>query len=268
MKYFLNNQIIDYSSPQFSIDDRAMQYGDGVFETMRFYNHNVNYFEDHIDRLQRACAAIQLNHPLVNQPGDLLLQIQQVAKANALTEARVKVIVKRKTGGLFIPDSTETDIIITCSPLKQTSTSKEEAIFVKGFKNHVHQLSAFKTLSSIKYIIAGLEVKNAHVDEAILVDIDGNISECLYSNIFWIKNNIIYTPSLETGCIDGIRRKQLIHFCQQNNIPLIIGSFPILHLKNADIVFNTNINGISMIKKIESSTYLDSHLYLDTLMKV
>jgi branched-chain amino acid aminotransferase/4-amino-4-deoxychorismate lyase len=268
MKYFLNHKIIDSTIPQFTIDDRAMHYGDGIFETMRFKNKHIDYFTDHIDRLQRGCSALQLTHTLLNQPDELLNTIQLVTQANKLSEARIKIIVKRKAGGFFIPETTEADVIITCAPLKSTTFSKEEAIFIRGFKNHVHQLSTFKTLSSLKYVIAGLEVKNARADEAILVDIDGNISECLYSNIFWIKNNIIYTPSLETGCIDGIKRKQIIHYCQENQIPIIIGAFPILHLKNADLVFNSNINGLSRIKKIESTIFQDKHIFLDTLTLV
>lgn len=265
MKYFFNDSILDSNSPQFHINDRAIQYGDGVFETMRFSNQSILYWTDHLDRLQRACKALQLTSTTLTTEA-VLSKIIQITKENNLVEARIKVIVKRKTGGLFIPDTNEADIIITCSPIKPASSIKNEAVFIKGYKNHVHQLSAFKTLSSLKYIIAGLEVKNAHADEAIIVDIDGNVSECLYSNIFWIKNNIVYTPSLETGCIDGIRRKQIIQFCQENQIPILIGAFPILHLKTADIVFNSNINGIAKIKKIDTITYTEEHLLLDQIL--
>jgi len=85
-------------------------------------------------------------------------------------------------------------------------------------------VSAFKTLNALPYVLAGNYRKQLGVDEVILLDTHGHLAECVASNLFWLKDGMLYTPSLNTGCIGGIIRQQFfrsgyplteVYFCQR-----------------------------------------------------
>ncbi len=103
--------------------------------------------------------------------------------------------------------------------------------------------------------MASLSKKKYNVDDMILSTKEGYISECTSTNIFWIKDGTIFTPSLYTGCIDGIMRKQVINKCSELNINIQIGEFTKDILLDADAVFTSNVTGFHPIKKIEEKNF-------------
>lgn len=265
MNIVYNHSILPLNDCTLTLQDRGFLYGDGVFETLRFQSNTLYYWDAHWDRMDSACSALDLLHPFINKKANLYDLIIELIQSNSLTEARIKIIVRRQSGGFYSPEASAADLFVLCSEWKKPVERKQNVFFIRDYKNHFHKLSAYKTLSSMRYIIAGLELKKYEGDEAILVDIDGNISECLYSNIFWIKNNTLYTPGAETGCIEGIRRKQIIDYCIDNHISLRIGSFRLQELLSADTVFTANVNGFSFLESIENRTFQTSHPWVEIL---
>ena len=65
-------------------------------------------------------------------------------------------------------------------------------------------------MSALPYVMAGIEKQNRGLDDLIILSTKDHVSECIASNIFWLRKGTIYTPSLRSGCIEGIRRAQLI----------------------------------------------------------
>ena len=99
--------------------------------------------------------------------------------------------------------------------------------------------------------MAGVFKKEQDADDVILLDTAGNVSECLNSNIFWIKGDFIFTPSLFTACIDGVMRKQIIQKLGVRSLAVIEGEFPPKDLMEADFAFTSNIAGLIPILSIE-----------------
>jgi branched-chain amino acid aminotransferase/4-amino-4-deoxychorismate lyase len=121
--------------------------------------------------------------------------------------------------------------------------------------NYPSPWSAFKTLSSLPYVLAGIEKKNKNLEDIILKDIHGHISELLYSNIFWIRQDKFFTPTLDTGCIRGVMRTHLIRKFKQLSIPFEEVKVREEELLRADHIISANVSGLRAVAGIENHKF-------------
>ena len=84
--------------------------------------------------------------------------------------------------------------------------------------------------------------------DLIILNTQGIVAESISSNLFWVKEDVFYTPSLESGCLNGVMRKQIIKSLNNQNKELKEGMFSIEELKNAESIFCTNVTGITQFK--------------------
>jgi len=270
MIIYSNSHFTTDSDPIFTIDNRAFQYGDGIFETMICKNNTIQYFTDHVIRLQKSMSCMDLTNSICTNQELLEKIIYQLIQKNQYgSNVRIKILVHRNSGGMYAPDSNEGILtILTKEHIAKTIVSKKHVVFSDDVRNHYHKGSMFKLLSSGRYILAGLEMKRKKADDIIITDIDGNVSESLQANLFWIKNDTIYTPGIETGCIEGIMRKQIQQYCSINNIEFKSGFYNITALEKSDIVFAANVGGLTPFEQIEQVKFKTEHPLFNTLQSI
>jgi 4-amino-4-deoxychorismate lyase len=270
MIIYSNNQFISDSAPIFTTDNRAFQYGDGIFETMICKNNSIQYFTDHVMRLQKSMACMDLTNSICANQDALKTIIYELIQQNQYgLNVRIKILVHRKSGGLYAPHSNEGILtILSKEHIPKTIQSKKYIVFSDDVRNHYHKGSMFKLLSSGRYVLAGLEMKRRKADDIIITDIDGNVSESLQANIFWIKNNTVFTPGIETGCIEGVMRKQIQKYCIENNIEFKSGFYNITALEKSDMVFAANVGGLTSFEQIEQVKFKVEHPLFNTLQSV
>jgi len=112
---------------------------------------------------------------------------------------------------------------------------------VYSVKRVFSALSPHKTREGAE--LSGLalkEVKRAGYDEAITYSPDGFVSECAFANIFFIKEGVLFTPDLKTGCLRGTRRELIIELAEEFGVPVVEGFFKAKELLSADEVFITS----------------------------
>jgi 4-amino-4-deoxychorismate lyase len=258
MYLIFNGQFIDESAFHVGLDNRAFSYGDGVFETIVAFPHKVNYLSDHLERLSSGIKTLGMILPKeINQKTCEEL-IKELIVKNNLDKARVKILVWRKSGGFFTPQSNDAEFIITASRFIQPPAQSEKVFIYDNVRIPYSGFSKFKTLSSLPYVMAGIAKKELNADDLILLDTEGNIAEGLVSNLFWIKGNNVFTPSIETGCKEGVMRKQILSFLDQNKIQCNEGKFRKEDLLSADFAFTSNVTGIVAILKLEDIIYHQS----------
>ncbi|HVD99369.1 MAG TPA: aminotransferase class IV [Cytophagaceae bacterium] len=246
-----NHEFIAENNFTISPSNRAFLYGDGLFETMIYREGRLLYAEDHWQRISTGLALLDIQLPASLSSDKLSSLTSELVKKNNLHQnARIKWQVWRKPGGLVTPESNSAEFIITANELKKNPEVKTQAFFSEKIKLVPGNLSRYKTLNFLPYIQAGLEKKKRKADEIILTDLKGNIAETTTCNIFWCKDDVLYTPSLDTGCIEGIMRKQIMRFCQSENIKVQEGFFQPKELDQAELIFTSNVNGLSLIEKI------------------
>ena len=266
MKAIFNNEIINDKELSLEAEDRAIQYGDGIFETMVVREKSLKLIKYHFNRLQEGAAALRFQLPdyfdLQYLESSVIKLIQENDIRNA---ARIKVLSWRKKGGYYKPESRMSNILITANIHNEEKGIINKVGISKSITNYQMPYSQFKTLNAIKYIMASIEKEDAGFDDLIILDEKGRISELLYSNIFWIKNGIFYTPSLQTGCIKGVMRSYLIDKLVIDGITLREGNSPPEKLFRADHVIATNASGIRSIIEIAKIRF-DAYPELDKLI--
>ena len=250
MNAVFNGSYIESASLTLEITNRGFLYADGLFETIIAKDGRIQYIKDHIERLHRGMRIFKMTvSPLLSQE-KLEEYINGLVQNNRLNEARIKVLVWRKPGGLFIPETDEIEFLIQCNDIKQQAIKARKTDFCNSISLHESIYSEFKRISSLPYVLAGVELKERGLDDLILLDNEGNVSECIYSNIFWKKGNKYFTPSLDTGCIAGVRRKNIIQRLKQTSIEIEEVRNKPGDLLSADHVFSTNVAGIYPIIEI------------------
>ncbi len=119
-------------------------------------------------------------------------------------------MIWRSEGGFYSPENNKFEFIISCAPLHLASEVKERVRIYPENINVSTTTSEFKPLSASKYVSAGLFKNKNNLDDVIILGQNDVISEALYSNLFWEKDQHIFTPSLETGCVDGVMRSVIL----------------------------------------------------------
>jgi branched-chain amino acid aminotransferase len=106
------------------------------------------------------------------------------------------------------------------------------------------------------YVLAAEWAKSRFLDDALLINEKGNICEATSSNIFWVKNSVVYTPPLSEACLPGIMREVLIEIMQKNNIHIDEKTCSEADLLEADELFLSNaIYGIKWIVAFKNKRY-------------
>ncbi len=250
-----NSDILPESDFRLSVNDRAFQYGDGLFETIRYSINRVWFWSDHFARLSAGLSVLQLTLPDGFTAETIYQTILQLLETNGLANqsARIKIQVWRQSGGLYTPTTNNANLLITARPGNPFSiTEKAQTRIYDAFRLSPSLISAFKTLNSLPYVLAGLYKEQHNLDDVILLDTDGNVAECLASSLFWYANETLYTPSLQTGCINGIVRQQLMRIAPSVGITIYEGLYKPEIFREAEAVFCANVMGIQWLNQVNN----------------
>jgi 4-amino-4-deoxychorismate lyase len=223
---------------------------------MIYHNGKIKYLERHLQRLFMGMNLFGMipNHHLNFSSIDQ--QVHQLVKLNKLTDpSRVRLQVWRKSGGLYTPLNNEIDFFIKVQEQIPLSGTGKTAEISQEIKVNFNIYSRFKTCNMLIYILASLEKEKRKLDDLILLNSLGFVAECTAANIFWVKNNIFYTPALESGCIEGIMRGVILDMLKIKKI----NSKEVLEgpdaLYSADYAFTCNVAGVIPLEKIDNKTY-------------
>lgn len=243
---FLNDKFLRPSEAKLSVLEPGFLYGWGLFETMRAYNHRIVYFNQHLQRIKNSSKLIKIQFPYsIDKLKGLIIK---AVKLSGKRDTYVRLTLWKSRKG------TETLII---AQKYQPHTLKN---YMQGFRACIYSFrqnedsffSKIKTTSYLFYRVAYLEAKNRGFDEAIILNNRGLITEGSRSNIFFIKDNQIFTPALECGCLDGITRKVIFDLTKKYNLKIEQGKFSLLDLHRADEAFLTNsLIGVMSLVSIE-----------------
>lgn len=254
MYMVFNSTLLAESDFTISANDRAFQYGDGLFETIRYEDNRIVYWPDHYDRLTQGMAALQLAWPNALTAELLHAELLTLLAHNRLINrvARIKIQVWRQPGGLYTPTTNAGHRLLMALPGNPFAVSQRAQVGIfDDVRLSPSVISAYKTTSALPYVLAGLARQARRLDELILLDTFGHVAECVASALFWLRGNEFFLPSLKTGCIDGILRRQLIRMAPEMGFGVREGLFLPKDLGGADAVFCGNVMGIQWLNAID-----------------
>lgn len=243
---YLNGKFLEAKEANIPLVSPGFLCGIGLFETMRFLNKRTVYFDEHLNRIKNACKIIGLRFPFP------LIRIKNIIKKtveiNGLPDAYLRLTLWESESG------TGTSIIARkYKPYTLEKYKKGFSAKIAEFKqNDGCGLTQIKTTNRIIYELCLQDAKNYGFDEALFLNNRGLITETSRSNIFFAKNDAIFTPSLECGCLDGITRKVILDLARKYKIKAKEGNFTLQDLYYAEEAFLTNsLIGIMPLTSVE-----------------
>jgi 4-amino-4-deoxychorismate lyase len=249
-------KICTSSDFQPGLQSRAALYGDGLFETMVGEGDEIRYLDLHLSRMQRGLKALRMLSPYDLNAESLLSAASALASREGLgSPFRIRLDVWRSSGGFYTPTQQNAEWSLRVMPFKPAAAIKPKAIISRYHMKEPSPVSFFKNLNALVYVLAGIEAQEQAADEVILLNRDGQVVEAGASNLFWLKNNTLYTPSTDTGCIEGIMRQRILQKASENGYAVSLGLFSPLHLREAELLFTANVTGLSLIKHLEGKDY-------------
>ena len=231
---FLNDKFLSAHEAKISVLEPGFLYGWGLFETMRSYNNKIVYFAEHLKRIKNSCRLIDLRFPY--PLAQLKKIIKKTIEINGFRDAYLRLTLWKSDQG--------TDTLITVKkyyPYPSLKYRQGFRVCICSFRQNKNSfLTRLKTTNYLFYQLAYAEAKKKKFDEALILNSLGYITEGSRSNIFLVKDNRLFTPALECGCLDGITRRVIFNLAQKYNIKLYAANFTVQDLYEADGAFFTN----------------------------
>ncbi|MFJ8531336.1 aminodeoxychorismate lyase [Bacillus sp. NPDC094106] len=257
MLIYVNGTYVEASEAKISPYDHGYLYGLGVFETFRIYNGHPFLLDDHYERLMDALSALQIEWKLTKD--DVLRILQKLLERNGLDHAYVRFNVSAGIDeiGLQTGVYEEPSVIVFIKPLAAPGAVVEkEGVILKQARNTPEGAFRLKSHHYLNNILGKREIGNVVSKEGIFFTEAGYVAEGIVSNLFFVKESILYTPSLETGILNGITRAFIIRIAEMLNIQVKEGFFTKGELLSADEVFVTNsVQEIVPLRHIEGRDF-------------
>jgi branched-chain amino acid aminotransferase len=252
---FLGGEFVKKEDAVVSVFDHGFLYGDGVFEGIRVYSGNVFRLDAHLKRLFESAQSIMLEIPYTQE--EMTQLIVETIRKNQLESAYIRVVVSRGKGNLGLDPS-------SCSQPNVIIIAEQLALYPKEFydrgikiasvasrRNRPDVLSPqVKSLNYLNNILVKLEANQAGVDEALMLNDQGYVTEGSADNIFIVKNGVIYTPPVYLGALEGITRNAIIDVARAKGFEVRETPFTRHDVYVADEVFLTG-TAVEVIAVIE-----------------
>ncbi len=256
-KVFLNDKIVSADQVSLGIADSSYLYGIGLFETLRAAGGRVFRLDDHLNRMIASAKALKI--PFGYRPDEIADAVGQTLQANGLSEARMRMTLSTQPAQAACGKGT---LLITAAPLvsyPKDYYDKGMRVILSDFRQHSKDpLCGHKTTSYVGRLTA---LKIAHeklAGEALWFTADNKLAEGCISNVFLVRDGVLYTPRPETPILSGIARKTILELAAQLNIDTVEQDLTVHDLLAAQEVFLTNVIMTALpVTAIESHTVGD-----------
>ena len=244
MKVFIDGKYYDEQDAKVSVFDHGLLYGDGVFEGIRAYNGRVFKLREHIDRLFYSAKAILLDIPMSH--AEIMAATVATCRENNLRECYIRLVVTRGIGTLGLnPNRCKRGSVIVIADKIQVYPKEMYdngmAIVTVATTRNLHSAlnPAIKSLNYLNNILAKIEANNAGVEEAIMLNAEGFVSECTADNLFLVKGKQLMTPPLSAGALYGITRATVMDLGRAAGLQVSEPNLTRYDVFNADECFLT-----------------------------
>lgn len=247
---FFNGELLEENDIKISSFYRAINYGDGFFESIKIINSIPINLSLHLNRIKHSLNVLHLTNKYISK--DIVDQIQNLIKSNQILNGSLKINISRSGNGKYLPNKFTSNILITTK--KGFSYKHNDVISLCLFKEEYKSrglLSSLKSSNSLIYILGTIYAESKGFENALILNDNNNVIEATNSNVFIVKNNVISTPPIKDGCVDGVMRKWII---KSENI--LIKSISINEIYDSEEIFISNtISGVTPVRKIDNQDF-------------
>lgn len=256
-RVFMGTKMVDAADCLISAFERGYLYADGIFETVRIRGGVPRHMDRHLERMKNSASFFSIPMPVV----DLAKEVEALAAENGLLEGAARITLSRgpiPSGPRPASQGARPTLLITVRPLPPDfNLKKSEGVSCRTLPWPMRAgglpLEGHKTLAYLGSVLAlGTAGEN---EEPLLETLSGHISEGATSNLFWVKDGVLFTPSVSTGCLPGITRARVIETALERGVRVSEGHYWLKELKSADEAFLTNaVMGMIPVRDVDRTS--------------
>ena len=228
---YINGYRVENSLPL-----RTLFFGEGLFETFRYRNRLPALIDKHLERMETGAKLLSVPFPKKEYIKELL---ENAVLESGLKDAYVKICLLSQGESVFYKTAVKSQLLVIVKeymPPRQ-SVKVEISSFRRVSESPLHGV---KSLNYLENILSRREASDSGLDESLFLNERDEVTECSASNIFWLKGNTLFTPSIECGLLCGTTRALILNFVHDYGINPVEGNLTLNDLKDADFVFITN----------------------------
>ena len=244
-----NGNFKDQSLDHFN--NRGFLFGDSVFETIKVVNNKIIYWEEHYLRLMSSMRILRIEIPSLYNPDFFEEEIRKTnLKIDSFFTGRVRLTIFRREGGLYLPDYNDPIFVInsqkTDQKLFDVNLQSYKVDLFKDYQIQSNLISNLKTNNRVINVIGSIYAKENDLDNCILLNDQKVVSEFLNGNIFIVKDSQVITPTISSGCLNGVMRNKIIELINKlTNLEIEEKNFSPYELISSDEIWVSNsISGI------------------------
>jgi 4-amino-4-deoxychorismate lyase len=241
MFVYMNGQFVSKDEIVISPFDHGFLYGLGVFETFRIYNGHPFLLDDHLERLNASLRILNIEADFTREKSVKILK--GLLAKNNLKDAYIRFNVSAGNGeiGLQTEGYREPNVIVFAKPLPPAGGMNEKkAVLLDLRRNTPEGEERLKSHHYLNNVLAKREAGPAMDTEGIFLTDEAYLAEGIVSNIFWCKDDVLYTPAVGTGILNGITRKFVITLARNAGVEVREGFYKKEEAEAADEMFLTN----------------------------
>ncbi len=268
-----NGKLLPADEANLPADSSLLRFGYGLFETMLCKEGTLQLADMHYNRLWQGIQTLEMQVPKHFDAPYLYRQILDTVSRNGLEKlCRVRVQFSGGGGGIFDFNRT-LSFMVECFSLNESILELNENGLIcglaKGLEKSPNALAALKTNNALIYALAAQQAKQAKWNDALILNTHSQIIESCIANIFWIKEEQVFTPPLSSGCIAGVMRQFIINRLNEAGVPVQEKILTVAELQLAHEVFLCNsLRRIKWIKSIEDIGDYGNHFIKSLAQKL
>ncbi|WP_226481149.1 aminotransferase class IV [Natrinema amylolyticum] len=247
LRYHVDGDLVPAGEATVSVDDRGFRYGDAAFETLRAYGGTIFAWDAHVERLERTCEALSLEHGLT--AADIRERIDETLAANDLADAYVRLSITRgvQPGKLTPQPDVDPTVVVYVKPLPRGGLESDpvwdgpatvETVETRRVPDEAIPAAA-KTHNYLNGILARAELED-EADEALMCDLEGHVTEGATSNLWFVRDDTLHTPTTDGPVLPGITRDIVLEIARDAGFPVREGRYEPANVLEADEAFLTN----------------------------
>lgn len=229
-----------------TFDSTLAKFGIGLFETIKITNQPVD-LEYHMDRLFNSMKELEIISNLNRE--ELEDEILNYIKINQISNKALRLTVCDEGFNISTRDI----------PYKDETYKRGFKINISPIKRGESLLYKHKTTNYFENIYTKTNANKNGFDDGLFISTNNTVLECSMSNIFFIKDGILYTPKKDLQILNGTKKKRILEVCEELNIIVKECEIKLEDLSKFDFVFISNsLMNVMRVTQIEKIKYKDS----------
>jgi len=243
---YINGDFVNESTANIPFNDAGFLFGDGLFETIRFDDRALFYPKKHLHRLRSGLLSMNINFQ--NDDTEIIALLDKMIKKNNLNNGLLRLMITRgNIDGSPWNFLGSPNIYIKIRKISPAPKTPVKVVFFPE-KNYpiIRFNPAIKSMNYIGNMRAKNDAENFNAYEPVFYNNDNLITECAIRNIFFIKNKVLITPSLNLGVLPGVMRDTIIEIAKSMGFKVDESNINFNDINNMDESFISS-TGIGLL---------------------